>query len=690
MITNLMYWPDTKLIFSSSNDGMLITWTNGAVVYDKIKLGRPIFSIAINYRRQLLVCGFKKLVSVYPLDEKKTCGHVVNIKRSVSAHKHTDIVSCIVCLDSQIYTVGYDRKFVIFDTYHTPDKTSLTVVHCNSHAHEAAITHLLLVREPESTRFLTGSFDRTIGVWSQDGQLIQRLQQLTGDITGMCYVASVKYIWIASSTGHPVLLDPHSGDIISDFVDTFQNPEECQQIQQLACNPESTHVIGTSKNNQVSVWKYNKMGCVTVLQSKNPLECLSYTGKKFILLFTGDSKGVLKKWKRNDLSTFTYCKETYSIQDTMPTRKGLRNMQQEKVDQKSRPISRLQRAKTAGTMRKALTLNNQMSNYTQKKHYGYTKSLFTDELDILVMATDNGDIQLWEFDDPVTGSIPNETATLGEEQLEKYDSFLAQGAENIYETNRNNVLVNKFLSGFTCKKVLSAHSKAVSALATVGRESGFHTVYLLSGGWDRRLCVWDLNTGSLTETFSKPEMDHWSEDRDAACDGAIMDMCYSPKRKEFAYSSSDGKIYIRRFAPISSKMTLVNILIGHEAEVTSIVWHNDIDKWISGSEDGTIRIWADDGSQCQSILVTKEVVTCICIDQVNGCIVAGVQDTVRVFDPESLLQVQCNLGHTDLIRSLVHIPETKQYVSASWDKTVRMWKAYYKPKYNTSKNLEQK
>ncbi|XP_075456977.1 uncharacterized protein LOC142495400 isoform X2 [Ascaphus truei] len=666
MVTHLLYWAETKLVLSSSNDGMLIAWTAGAVVFDRIKLGSPIFSIAINIRRQLLVCGFKKHLSVYPLDERKTSGHVINLKKRFSDHRHTDIVSCVVTLDNRIYTAGYDKKFIIFDTYQTAEKTCLTAVRCNSRAHEAGIIHLLLVRESESTRFLTGSFDQTIGVWSQDGQLIQRLRHFTGVITGLCYVAPVKTVWITSGSSHPLLLDPRSGETISDFVDTFKSQEDGPQLQQLVCLPESSHVIGCSRQNHVTVWKYNKMGCVTVLHTKHPLECLSYTGTKLILLFTGDSNGTVEKWERNYISPFIYSKESYHMADTRPERKGPRCLQQVQIIEWSRrPQSRLNRVGTAGVLRKGIIANSQRTCRAPRKSCGFMKSLFIEEMDILVMSAENGDIYLWEFDDSVMCSVPEETPALDEHQelIKKYEFLLARGSESFLETQKTSGVLNKHLAGFTCKKILAAHYKAVTALALIGKESGFHTAYLLSGGWDRRLCVWDLDTCSLAEAFSNPDLDHWSEQREIACDGAILDMCYSPKRKEFAYASSDGRVYIRRFATVSSEMTLVNILIGHEAEVTSIVWHHLIDKWISGSEDGTIRIWSEDGTQCEKILVTKGVVTCICIDQVNGCIAAGVHDAVRVYDPESLLQVQCNMGHKDLIRSIVHIPEMKQVQS---------------------------
>ncbi|XP_040200393.1 uncharacterized WD repeat-containing protein alr2800-like [Rana temporaria] len=680
MVTNLLYWADTKLIFSSSNDGTLIVWTSGAVVLDKIKLGSPIFSIAINFRRHLLVCGFKTHLTIYPLDEQKTCGHVINLKKSFSDHQHVDIVSCIVSLDSQIFTVGYDRKFLILDTYQTPEKICLRAVHCNSRAHDAGITHLLLIRDRECTRFLTGSFDRTVGVWSQDGQLIQRLRQFSGEITGMCYMASVKAVWITSGNSQPLVLDPRSGDVISEFVDTFQNQEHSPQIKQLVCLPETSHVIGSTKNNQVIVWKYHKIGCVAVLHSKNPLECLSYTGKKILLLFTGDSSGMVEKWEKNDSSPCVYSKESYRIEDSRPEWRGLRCLQQkQKTNQSKRPQSRLQRPGTAGILRKGTMLNN--GRTSSIKSCGYTKSVFSDEMDLLVMATENGEIYLWEFDDSISGPVPEDNSDVDENQqiMEKYEILLSQGSlTESQPTQKNTKILNKHLAGFTCKKVLAGHFKAVTALAIVGKESGFSTVYLMSGGWDCRICIWDLHSCSLIETFSRPEMDHWSEQKEKACDGVILDMCYCPKRKEFAYSSSDGKVYIRHFGVASSEMTLVNILKGHEAEVTTVVWHHLVDKWITGSEDGTIRIWGAEGALCEKILHTKGVVTCICIDQMNGCIAAGVQDTIRVYDPDSLLQVQYNTGHTDLIRSLIHIPEMKQYVTVSWDKTVRIWKAYHK------------
>lgn len=34
------------------------------------------------------------------------------------------------------------------------------------------------------------------------------------------------------------------------------------------------------------------------------------------------------------------------------------------------------------------------------------------------------------------------------------------------------------------------------------------------------------------------------------------------------------------------------------------------------------------------------------------------------------------MGHSDAVRCILHIPQRRQYITASWDKTLRVWAAY--------------
>ena len=160
-------------------------------------------------------------------------------------------------------------------------------------------------------------------------------------------------------------------------------------------------------------------------------------------------------------------------------------------------------------------------------------------------------------------------------------------------------------------------------------------------------------------------------------------------------------VYIRRFTPRGSDMVILNTLQGHFAEVTCVCWNTTKSKWITGSEDGTIRIWVNDISylwllnhtlcvstsinvvfghkvqifiqsamqywglyrafgkcafiivlqsgegmnECEQILSAQGSVMSMCLDRNNGAIVAGVEEFIRYsdenicrFDLYSLLQ----------------------------------------------------
>ena len=63
----------------------------------------------------------------------------------------------------------------------------------------------------------------------------------------------------------------------------------------------------------------------------------------------------------------------------------------------------------------------------------------------------------------------------------------------------------------------------------------------------------------------------------------------------------------------------------------------------------------------------------------QGFVIAATMDrAVRVYDPSMLVQevVQQHVGHSDAVRCIIHVPEKQQYLTASWDRTIRVWRAY--------------
>ncbi|XP_062977640.1 uncharacterized protein LOC134395408 [Elgaria multicarinata webbii] len=478
-VTHFLSWSQARLLFSASNDSSVLVWAAGGTVLDRLLLGYPIFTLAISLARHLLLCGSKGRLMAFPLDEKRDSGHTVNMSQGFSEQTHTDIVSCIACLDNQIYTTGYDKRLLIFDTYQSPGKKGLTTKHCVSRAHNAAITQLLLVRQQETTRVLTGSFDQTVGIWSQDGQLIQRLGPFTGNITGLCYVASVGVVWITSGTSQPTLYEPQSGEIVSPFISTFQGSQKDGPVlQQLFSLPDSRHVIGTAKPQQVLVWRYSELGCLTVLPCRRPLECLAYAKKEPILLFSGDSSGMLQKWERSYISPFIYSRESFRVSNGQLQWRGPLAQQREKncmEELRPRPDSPRKWAKASGGHPSGYTRLQRTARVTPKNSVGFTRALFAEQLDILVVSATDGNIYIWEFENLVPGA---------EFPVQQCSPPLDQGSRMLAVTGVQEEKApdpsSCSVAGLTCRTVLCGHTGMVTALTLAGNDTSTYFPYLVS------------------------------------------------------------------------------------------------------------------------------------------------------------------------------------------------------------------
>ncbi|XP_078482123.1 uncharacterized protein LOC100175309 [Ciona intestinalis] len=737
-LTDFQYWAEHKILLSCANDGLIIAWGSGGNVLDRIKLNYPIYVMCLNLRRQQIICGLNGSVQLFSLDPQKHSGHLIDQRRPHITKHHNDIVPCIICHESRVYTAGYDGKFHIYDTTLYPGRKGLDLIHTTSRAHEAGINSMILVKDNENNTWLiTGSFDRSVKVWSQDGQLRHRLETVfLNTISSLCYIPRAKVVWIASSATHATLYDPKAGENVTEFLPTFQsNPDEeiTSKLLKLRYNPDSAQIVGTTNRRHIIVWKFNSFGCVTALKSKYTVESLAYTRKVPMLLFSGGSGGNVYKWERLQSSHFMYSMELLTRKECQDKLEAVLNElgRGQKQSPVRSPRYNRDNVTTHYAFNKALVAPSSLYKTSKSS---LLRCLYVEHLDLLVLASEDGNIYIWGFDYAAVSALTRMTPDKEEEPMSrdrKFSILLDAVPANLttpYTPDTNNRAmgstpndnhkptypydepaipsnmesrsmgdtpvtptvdaitqdsVTNRVAGFICKNVLLGHTSCVTALALVHNEELYASTYLVSGGWDRRILIWCLETGKLHDRLrnadSSPDEDLDGSVDELACDGVILDMEYCQKRNEIAYTSSDGMVYIRAFSPVGSEMVLRNTLQGHELEITAVRWNHVYDKWITGSEDGTVKIWSEDGMTCERTLSTQGPVSTLCIDKVNGCIVTAVENIIKVFDMESLNLVQTNIGHTDNIRTLTHVVERSQYISGSWDKTIRIWNSYRRP-----------
>lgn len=185
----------------------------------------------------------------------------------------------------------------------------------------------------------------------------------------------------------------------------------------------------------------------------------------------------------------------------------------------------------------------------------------------------------------------------------------------------------------------------------------------MSSGWDRRLCLWNLDTAEYVGTYKNGLRENGYSVDEFVSDGNVNDIAYSPERKEFAYASSDKLIYIRKFSHNIQEMTLQVVLHGHSSDATYVKWYANHSNWVTASEDQTIRFWSGDGLNCIRVLNNEAHITCFLIDEERNCLVTGSSDSfMRAFDLDRKDSTSSNVyrGHKDEVRGIIMIRERKQ------------------------------
>ncbi len=125
------------------------------------------------------------------------------------------------------------------------------------------------------------------------------------------------------------------------------------------------------------------------------------------------------------------------------------------------------------------------------------------------------------------------------------------------------------------------------------------------------------------------------------------------------------------FIPPSSY--LLRTLLGHNDWVNAVAVTPDGTQIISGSEDGTLKVWdLNRGKELFTLQGHEESVNTVAVTGLQA--ISGAWDkTLKVWDLESKKELFSFNGHEEAVEAVAVIPGGKRVISASWDKTLKVW-----------------
>jgi hypothetical protein len=121
----------------------------------------------------------------------------------------------------------------------------------------------------------------------------------------------------------------------------------------------------------------------------------------------------------------------------------------------------------------------------------------------------------------------------------------------------------------------------------------------------------------------------------------------------------------------------IRSLKGHAGGAWSVAFSADGKRIASGSADRSVKVWdADTGQEIRSLEGHADGVQCVAFSADGKRIVSGSWDrTVKVWDAGTGQEIHSLKGHADAVQGVAFSPDGKRIVSGSWDRTVKVWDA---------------
>ena len=152
---------------------------------------------------------------------------------------------------------------------------------------------------------------------------------------------------------------------------------------------------------------------------------------------------------------------------------------------------------------------------------------------------------------------------------------------------------------------------------------------LAAGGCDGRLRIWEVATAKkLIDVPASPPLPPAPPGTAAALPNVIHSVAFRPDGKEVAAGCADDRIHL-----FSADGKLVRSLTGHASSVSTLAYHPAGTILVSGSKDGTVKLW----------------------NAANGQLLKNLE------------------GHTAWVQGVVLLEKGTRLASVGADQSVRLW-----------------
>ncbi|KAL6755154.1 WD40-repeat-containing domain protein, partial [Haematococcus lacustris] len=639
MVTCLQFSNSVRLLFSGSIDNTVGIWTEKGVSLQPSRsppgrmqmtsVAGPVFSLAWDERRRYLIVDMaearklsqqQRSVASGLKDSGVGSGDIPQILRRMYPPMkgpdlcHWDVVKCIVVTETgKIMSGGFDKAICIyeFDKLDKPKEAFQRIRKC----HTAAIVSMAY--DHQNNCILSGSIDGSMKVWSMEGsRLLDKFTSINDQPVCVAYVPPTNMYWASGRFGRLVAYDPRAPSNVTEYV-RDSNSLDRFRVTTLFAPLHTDLLLGATAKRQLVVWQHNKQAAYRQ-KHEDWVEVLVVVEDARPPaqeeIFSGGADGKVLRWQ---LDAEENC-DIYVCVEEIP-------------------------------------LHNK----------NILAIAYSPELGCLITGGEDSTIQVKYLNQavPTFNDMPLPTSFVDHElrvtglALLKHNVLASISADRCLRTW--DLTTMKPLG---C--VQAAHDTPLQCIEYCQESNEIATC-----GMGNKVKIWDAQRpAALRLKLVLNHADNGAHDSDDEGGGR------GPKSNMTWLTRSDMPGLAQATNPLVD--STIKAAMRDTPEVTQVRWVASRGVWVTAADDDMIRLWSPAGVKLSQWSQNGGSVQCLYVDNVNNLLVVAMQDKgCCVYDLDDPIPRATYKGHTDVVKGIGYLAAAKCYVTASWDKSLRLWYA---------------
>jgi len=494
-----------------------------------------------------------------------------------------------------------------------PDEKSAPFRMVVQDGHSGLITSIAF--SPDGKLIASGSWDRTVKLWSLDGRLLRTFKGHKRFVYSVAFGPGGKLI-ASGSWDRTVKLWTLDGKLLR----TFKG--HSREINSIAFSPDGNLLASGSGDKTVKLWSLGGRLLRTFKGHNKIVRSVAFSPDGRFLASGSDDK-TIRQWSLDGKLLRTY--------------KG----HSDRVD--SVAFSPDGRFLASGSKDKTIRLWSLDGKLLRifKGHEAFVKSIaFSPDGKLIASGSWDYTVKLWSLDGRLLRTFKGHSRNVSDVAFSPDGKFIVSGSWS--KTVKLWSLDGRLLRTF------KGHKSFVYSLAFSPNGK-----FIALGSRDKTVKLWSLN-GKLLRTFKG----HSRE---------IKSIAFGPDGKFIASGSNDKTI---RLWSLDGK--LLRTFKGHSGWVSSIAFSPNGKFIASGSFDTTVRLWSSDGRHLRTFGGNKFGAFSLAFSPNGKLLASGSYGNVKLWSLDGRL-LRTFKGHKGAIWSVAFSPDGKLLASGSQDKTVRLW-----------------